>query len=198
LVGTLLNFQIDTFFQWRLAWKEVNMKGDIRTTRECSISQLHPDLPQAVREYFLTHQLGDADVITRMCSETITERHNLSKLASILDGSPDTTIHLGLLLTEEWLVWARRGDISGTIVNGARLKGLQVRTMVEKRTNDYQLEITGRIGDTKDYVRGSLQLGPELAAQKFCEEVERVVNSVTPPPKKKKLNWFGMSKFHDS
>ena len=161
------------------------------TTRECSVSQLHPNLSQAVREYFQNHQLGDVDSVTRMCCETISEKRNPGKLASILDGSPDTTIHLGTLLTDEWLVWARTGDHSATIVNASRLKGLQVKLLIARRTKDMLLEISGMIGGTKDYVRGNLEMGPELAAQKFCEEVDRVVKIVTPPTKKGRLRWFG-------
>ena len=50
------------------------MSSYTRTTRECPVSQLHPSLLQAVREFFQTHQLGDAETVTRMCCETITEK----------------------------------------------------------------------------------------------------------------------------
>ena len=34
-----------------------------------------------------------------------------------------------------------------------------------------ELEISGFMADTKEYVRGNLELGPDPAAQKFCEAV---------------------------
>jgi hypothetical protein len=167
------------------------MSSYIRTTRECSASQLHPRLSQAIREYFQTHQLGDPANEIRLCCETIAEKRNSGKLASFLEDDPDTTIQLALLLTAEWFIWARNGDRSGTVVSGARLKGLQAKAFTLKRSNNMQLEISGMIGGTKDYVRGNLEMGPELAAQKFCEEVIQAVNKVTPPARKGRLKWFG-------
>jgi hypothetical protein len=168
------------------------MNGYARTTRECSISQLHPSLSQAIRDYFQAHQLGDPVSGSRMCCETISEKRKTGKLAAFLEGNPDTTIHLGILITDEWLIWAGSGDRSGTKVNGIRLKGLQVKTFVTRRTNNMQLEISGMIGGTKEYVRGILEMGSELAAQKFCAEVVRIVNQLTPPAKKSQFRWFGL------
>jgi hypothetical protein len=167
------------------------MSSYIRTTRECSVSQLHPGLSQAIQEYFQTHQLGDLDTGVLKCCETISEKRNLGKLASFLDGNPDTTIRFALLLTADWLIWAGSGDRSGIIVTGARLFGLQVKTFVARRTKYMQLELSGIIGDTKEYVRGILEMGPELAAQKFCEGVEQAVLKLNPPAKKTRLRWFG-------
>jgi hypothetical protein len=167
------------------------MNRYVHTTRECSISQLDAGLLQAIREYFQVHQLGDPETAVRMCCETIASEHGSGRLAAFLDGNPDSTIHLGLLLTEDWLIWARRGDISGTVINGTRLIGLKVKTVITRRTKNMQLDITGIIGGTKNWARGSLEMGPELAAQKFCEEVERAVNTVNPPVKKSQLRWFG-------
>ena len=166
------------------------MSGYIRTTRECSVSQLHPRLSQAIREYFQTHQLGDLDTGTLICCETISEKKNPGKLASFLDGYPDTIIHLGILLTAEWLIWARSGDQSGTMVTGAKLKLIQVKAFVSKRTKDMQLEVSGFIGDSKEYVRGNLEMGPELAAQKFCTEVGQAILKVNPPAKRAFPKWM--------
>jgi hypothetical protein len=167
------------------------MSSYIRTTRECTLNQLNPSLLQAIREYFQTHQLGDPDNEILLCCETIAEKHNLGKLDSFLEGDPDKTTHLALLLTADRLIWARNGDRSGTVVTGTRLMGLQVKAFTLKRTKNMQLEITGMINSGKDLARGNLEMGPELAAQKFCEEVMQAVNKVTPPSKKSRLRWFG-------
>jgi hypothetical protein len=54
-----------------------------------------------------------------------------------------------------------------------------------------QLEVSGFIADTKEYVRGNFEMGPELAAQRFCEEVGQAVLRENPPSEKKSLRWFG-------
>ncbi len=170
------------------------MSGYVRTTRECSVSQVQPGLYQAIREYFHKHQLEDPDTGTLLCCETISEKQDSGRLATFLDpflsSERDTTIHLAMLLTADWLVWARCGDRSDTIVTGARLKLIQVKAFVSRRTKDMELEVTGFINDTKDSVRGNLQMGPDPAAQKFCEEVEQAVKKVNPPIKR---TFFGLS-----
>ncbi len=162
-----------------------------RTTRECSASQIHPSLYQAIREYFQTHQLGDLDTETLLCCETISEKRNLGKLASFLDGNPDSITYLAILLTAEWLIWARNGDRSGTIVTGTKLKVIQVKTFAARRTKDMGLEVSGFIVDSKDYVRGNLEMGPDVAAQKFCEVVTQAVLKAKPPVKRKFPKWMG-------
>jgi hypothetical protein len=167
------------------------MSSHIRTTRECTVSQLHPRLSQAIREYFQMHQLGDPDTGTLLCCETITEKRNTSKLASFLEGDPDTIVHLAMLLTADWFIWAHNGDRSGTGIAGTKLKGLQIKAFVAKRTKNMQLEVAGMISGTKDYMKGNLEMGPEPAAQKFCEEIGQAVKRVNPPEKKNRLRWFG-------
>jgi hypothetical protein len=167
------------------------MIGYNRTTRECSANQIHPSLYPAIREYFQTHQLGDLDMETLLCCETISEKRNPGKLASFLEGNPDSITHLAILLTAEWLIWARNGDRSGTIVTGAKLKVIQVNALVARRTKGMELEVSGFIAGSKEYVRGNLEMGPDVAAQKFCEVVGQAVLKANPPAKRKFPRWMG-------
>ena len=171
------------------------MNNYIRTTRECRMDQIHPSLSQAIQEYLKTHPVGYVDEGTLLCYETTSTKREhgelVAFLASFLEGNPDTTIHLAILLTEEWLIWAHSGDHSGTTVTGAKLKVIKVKAFAAKRTNAMELDISGFVNDSKEYVRGNLQLGPELAAQKFCEEVVQAVLKVSPPQKSKFPKWMG-------
>lgn len=162
-----------------------------RITRECSLSQLHPALSQAIREYFQTHQFGDADTETCSCCETISEKRNTGRLASILDGDRDTIYHLAILMTQDMLIWARSGDRSGTVVTWAKFKAIRVRVFVSGRSKNIKLEISGFMADSKEYVRGSLELGSEMAAQRFCEKVEKTVLRENPPAERKFPRWMG-------
>jgi hypothetical protein len=166
------------------------MIGYTSTTRECSASRIHPSLYQAVREFFQTHQVGDLDAETLLCCETTSEKQNPGKFASFLDGNPDLTIHLAVLLTAEWLIWARSGDRSSTLATGTKLKLIRVKAFVAKRTKDMQLEVSGFMVDSKEYVRGNLEMGTEAVAQKFCEAVEKAVLKANPPTKRK---FFGLT-----
>jgi hypothetical protein len=171
------------------------MSGYIRTSRECFVSQLNPGLLQVIREYFQTHQLGDLDSGTLLCCETISEKRDSGRLggflATLLESDRDTPIHFVMLLTAEWLIWVRNGDRSGTMVTGCKLKLIQVRAFVSRQTKEMELEVSGFIADTKEYVKGILVLGPDLAAQKFCEAVMQAVRKANPPAKSTRPKWLG-------
>jgi hypothetical protein len=172
-------------------WKEQNMSDYNRTTRECPVSQLHPELLQAIQSYFQEHKLGDLEAETLMCCETISTKKNFGRLVSLLKGVGDKTIHTGMLLTSQWLIWVRRGDQSGTLLNAANLKEIQVRTYISILTKDTGLEIFGYIRDSKGQVRGYVGMGAELAAQKFYEEVKKAITNVNPPTPKSLPKWMG-------
>lgn len=166
------------------------MSETIRTTRECSVNQLNPNLLHALEGYFQTHKLGNLAAEALLSCETFTERKDRGKLAAWLEGNPDTTDYLGLILTAQWLLWARSGDRSGTIVAGANLKDIRVKAYASRLTKDTGLEISGYIGDSKGRVRGNLALGQEPAARKFCEEAIKSIEKANPSPKKRTIPWL--------
>ena len=162
-----------------------------RTTRECPVSQLHPEVFRALKNYFQEKDLGDLETKAVLCCETLSTRKSAGGLFSLLSPSVDTAIHTGIVLTSEWLVWARIGDNSGTLLSAANLNDIVVNTYKSMFVNDTGLEIIGYIGDSKLVVRGYVGMGPELAAQKFCDEVKQAIIKINPPKPKSQLKWFG-------
>jgi hypothetical protein len=154
-----------------------------RSTRESSIRNLNPKLLKVFTEYFQAHKLGDLETETRLCCETVTRRETLGRLAGWLDGNPDSSDVLGLILTEQYLFWARVGDRSGTIIAGADLKFIRVQMYSSRLAKETGLEISGHVGGTGDRVNGRLALGPEPAAVTFCEQVIEAVKKARPPRK---------------
>jgi hypothetical protein len=172
--------------------KEKNMSDYNRTTRECSVSQLHPEIRQAIQSYFKEHELGNPQAETLLCCETISEKKTFGGLVSMLKSTEDTTIHTGMLLTSQWLIWVRKGDRSGTVVNAADLKEIQVREYASIFAPDTGMEILGFIGESKQQARGHVGMGTEAAAQKFLEEVQKAITAANPPPPPKKFpRWLG-------
>ncbi|HVM71978.1 MAG TPA: hypothetical protein VMT91_09475 [Anaerolineales bacterium] len=165
------------------------MLGYQRTSRICPADTIHSALFQAVQGYFQSHQLGDPATETRLCCETIATRSDQGRLVGWLDGNPDMNIHLAILLTGEWLIWARSGDQTGTVITGTKLQVIKAKAFVRRHTKDMELEISGFLADNKEYVRGSLELGSEPAAQKFCEAVLEAVQKAIPPSRKR---FFGL------
>jgi hypothetical protein len=163
-----------------------------RTTRECSVSQLHPEIRQAVQSYFLEHELGNPETETLICCETISRKKDFGRLASMLKGPEETTIHTGMLLTSQRLIWVRKGDQSGAVLNAANLKEIQVRAYASIFAPDTGLEILGYISEAKQQARGYVGMGIEPAAQKFCEEVQKAITAANPPPPPTKWpKWLG-------
>lgn len=162
-----------------------------RTTRECTVSQLRPELFQAVRKFFQEHRLGDVETETLMCCETISKKKSAGRLGSLLNDELDTTVYTGMLLTSQWLIWVRSGDQSGTLLNAANLTEIQVKAHTSLLTKDTGLEISGHVEDSKGRVKGYVGMGSELAAQKFCEQVQQAITKVNPPAKKGLPKWLG-------
>ena len=166
------------------------MSAYIRFTRECSFAQLRPELVRAIREYAQNHrELGNVEVEVLMCCETTSEKKGARALAARLGDDPDTILYTGMLVTPQWLIWARYGDQSGVTVHSAKLQDVQVRAFASRLLKDTGLEVSGYIGDSKGRVRGYIGMGPEPAAQKFCEQVQKAIEQVRPKPAKKRL-WF--------
>jgi hypothetical protein len=162
-----------------------------RTTRKCSVSQLHPELRQAIRNYFQEHNLGDPGDETLQCCETISEKKSTGRLLSLLNGNFDTIIRTGMLLTSQWLIWVRNGDRSGTVSTAANLKEISVGVHTSILAKDYGLEVAGTIVGSKSPMHGYIGMGPEIEAQEFCEEVKQAVIKANPPTPKSWPKWLG-------
>jgi hypothetical protein len=167
-----------------------------RYTRECSFSELRPELIQAMRDYFENQKLVGIEVDILMCCETTSEKktpdENTGVLAFLTESDPDTTVYTGMFVTPEWLVWARIGDKSGTLVTSAHLRNVRVKPFSSQFTKDTGLQVSGFIGDSPGRVKGYIGMGPEEAAQKFCEEVVQAADKVRKQGRSKRRIKLGL------
>ncbi len=166
------------------------MSSYTRTTRECPVSQLRPELSQAVHDYFREQQLGDPETEALICCETISTKQSAGRLPSWLDGEGDATVYTGMLLTSQRLIWVRCAEGSNVVLTAADLKDIRVKTYTSVLARDAGLEVFGFIGNSKGRVRGYIGMGPEAAAQKFCEAVVQAIDTVNPPVKRKLPRWL--------
>jgi hypothetical protein len=167
------------------------MSDYIRTTRECAVSELHPGLLLALQDYFQGHRLGNLQSDITICCETVSRKKNAGKTLPWLDGRPDSIIHMGMLLTSKWLIWAHHGDQTGTRVNSASLNEIHVDFYTPLFSTDSGLRIVGFVGDDNTRIRGYLGMGKEPAAQKFCEEVQQAIIKANPSTQRDIFKWFG-------
>ncbi len=162
-----------------------------RVTRICAVSELRPELLQAIRSYFQDHELGDLETETLICCETTSQKKSAGRLQARLRDDLDSTVHTALLLTPQWLIWVRSGDRSGLGLSAAQLTMIQARPYRSLLTGDTGLEVFGYVGDSSHRLRGYIGMGPEPAAHKFCEAVQQAIAQVSPPPRKGLLGWLG-------
>lgn len=163
-----------------------------RTTRSCTVEELPADIIQSVQAYFKSHHVGDPETETRLCCETLTIRKPSAKWISLLEGNPDTTSRMATLLTANWLVWVFGGDKSPVVAAGIKLATLRTRVLVTRRSEEFRLEISGFVNETREFIRGSLELGSQPAAEKFCTAVSTAALEQNPPPPKDRRRLFGV------
>ena len=161
-----------------------------RATRECPVAELRPELYEAIRDYFKEQQLGDPETETIICCETTSTRKDAGRLPAWLDGGEPATSYTGMLLTSQRLVWVRSGADSGMVLTAAALKDIRVKAYTSPLTRDTGLEVCGFVEGSKGRVRGYIGMGPESAAQKFCEAVVKAVEAVNPPAKRRLFGWL--------
>jgi hypothetical protein len=168
------------------------MAAFLRTTRECTLDDLDPGLSGALKDYFRENRLGDPSSETVACCETATEKKPLGRVAAWLEGNSDTFDRLGIILTQQWLLWARAGDRSGTITAGANLKEIKVRVYASRFPKETGLEINGYVGPHRQKVKGKLAMGEGPATRNFCARVEQAWEKANPRPKKKNIPWLNL------
>lgn len=165
-----------------------------RTTRECPVSELRPELYQAIRDYFQAQQWGAPATEVLMCCETTSTKQPAGRLAAWLEGGDAATVYTGMVLTPQRLIWVRDADNAGAVLTAADLKQIRVKAYASPLTGDAGLEVFGVIGDVRGRVRGYVGMGPEAAAQKFCEAVIQAVDAVNPPVKRKLPRWLSFGR----
>jgi hypothetical protein len=163
-----------------------------RTTRECTLDELRPELAEAVRAYAQRQQWDNLETKVLACCETTTERTNTNPLDSWLHGSAPTITHMALIATPQRLIWARSGARAGTGAASAQYKDMRLKVFQPKHTQDFAVDIYARMDGTREKAGGRFMLGASPDAQKFCEAIMRATDVLYPPEvKKPRRKWLG-------
>ena len=163
--------------------------GDYRrSTRECNVDRLRPELVEAIRAHAQEHELGDVEREALICCETTNEKHKSGGLfGKLLGGDPDKVHYTGLVVTPRWLIWAISGAKRGVTVLSSRLHDLEARDfestpmyqMLQKQGKtemlDAGLEVTGFFSDRLERGTMFIGLGPEPAAQQMRDVLKDAV-----------------------
>lgn len=157
--------------------KELNMSEYIRTTRECALDELRPELAAAIRAQIAQYELDTLESAALMCIESTATR----KKKGLFGGGE--VIHTGVLLTPKWLVWAAGKQGEKPAALSARLQDIIVKeyekTAMYAIAPDEGINITGRYTDVTQQGMSFIGLGPEPAAQKFRQVLQEAVQKVS-------------------
>jgi hypothetical protein len=154
-----------------------------RSTRECKLDSITPELKAAIQAHIESYNLGSILNDYRMCIETASQK----KKKGLFGGRSDQSVLVAVILTPVWLVWAVRGDRSGVAALSVRLDELVVEDYTStpgyKLLPDTGIEVTGdftgRVGmEGSQRVSMFIGLGDEPAALDFKEALFRAVQDV--------------------
>ena len=167
------------------------MSDYTRSTIECSVRQLRPELRRALEEYFQKNTLGELEAETRLCCETVSEKKEIGWLAALLGDKAEPLVYTAMLLTSTHLIWARSNQQTGAIVTCADLRFIRVKPFSSLFITDTGLEISGILGNAKGMALGYVGMGPEPITQKFCDEVRQAIAQINPGSTRKWPSWMG-------
>ena len=146
-----------------------------RTTRECSLQQMRPELSNAIRSFITGHELGDIESEILMAVETTNEKKKKGFFGSLRDSDKDPVHYVGALVTPAWIIWVRSGLKSGDVVSAAKLKDVEVSDFHSDFLEDTGLDLFGFVNQSPERVHSFIGLGNEPSSKKFRETVKIAV-----------------------
>ncbi len=140
-----------------------------RTTRECTLDTMRPELSAAIRAHVEKYNLGDILSAPAACIETTSE-----KIKKGLFGGAET-IYTGAVLTQGWLVWATFGTKAPMGVLSARLNQITVQDFAKSKfaqlAPDTGIEVNGLTTDSPEAGSAFIGLEENAAGRTFREAV---------------------------
>lgn len=138
-----------------------------RTTRECTLDSMRPELAAAIRAHVEKHNLGDILSGAVMCVETTSEKRKKG-----LFGGTEI-IYQGAALTKDWLVWAAGGTKAPMGVLSARLDQITAQDYAKsdfaKLIPDTGVNVNGLYTGTSGPGSAFIGLEENAAGKKFRE-----------------------------
>jgi hypothetical protein len=163
-----------------------------RTTRECTLNRLRPELARAIRDHARQQQWDNLEADVLMCCETTAEKISTDRLDAFLHSDIDSITYLALIATPLRLIWAHSGAHTATGAASAQYKDMRLKIFRPKHTQDIAIEIYARMDGTREKAGGRMMLDSSPTAQKFCDAVMRATDILYPPEvEKPRRKWFG-------
>jgi len=133
-----------------------------RNTRECSFSDLRPELAEAIKRYTAKYELGRPEVDAIACCETASER-----IKKGLFGKGGEIQYTGVVLTPKLLIWALTAGRSDPIVTSASLRDVEVKEYKSNLIEDSGVDIFGFLTGSAERSSAFIGLSQNDSGQRF-------------------------------
>ncbi len=164
-----------------------------RTTRECTFTELRPELAEAIRNYAQRQHWDNFETEVLACCETTAERTSTNRLDAWLNGSAATISHVALIATPQRLIWAYGSDRVNAGAASAQYHEMRLKIFRPKTAEGIAVDIYGRMDGTGERTGGRFMLDDSPAARHFCEEIQRATTPLRQPSEEKpRRKWFGL------
>ncbi|HTP09928.1 MAG TPA: hypothetical protein VMP08_16840 [Anaerolineae bacterium] len=170
------------------------MSHSQRTTRECTLAELRPELADAIRSYAQRQHWDNFESEILACCETTTERITTNRLDAWLNGSAATFSYVALIATPQRLIWAHGSDRVRAGAASARYQEMRLKLFTPKTTEGIAVDIYGRMDGTGEKTGGRFMLDDCPAAREFCDKVKHATAPLSLPseekPRRKRFRLF--------
>ena len=150
------------------------MSAYTRSTRECTIGNMNPELATAIQKHITTYKLEDIETDLIICCET-TSTH---KRTGLFASGNETTI-TGMFVTTQYLVWSGEKENGKLAVTSALLRNINAHdfenTAMYKVKPDSGINISGRYTDVTRQGQTFIGLGTDSAGEKFRQALQHAI-----------------------
>jgi hypothetical protein len=153
------------------------------TTRECTLTELRPELLEAVRAHAQRQHWDNFEAQVAACCETSTERSSTNRFEVWLNGGATTHSCLALIATPDRLIWAFSSDTVPAGAASALFKEMRLKIFTPKRSANIVVDIYARMDGSRDKSGGRFMLDDGPDARHFAEEVKRLTDPLIQPEK---------------
>jgi len=150
------------------------MNAYSRSTHECTLADLHPELVTAIRSHIEKYKLRDVESSLLICCETT----STTKITGFFASGSESTL-TGMLVTDQLLVWTNGKKGDKPIVRSALLRNIDAQdfenTAMYQVNPDSGLNVTGRYTDVTKQGQAFIGLGTDPAGEKFRQVLQHAI-----------------------
>jgi hypothetical protein len=155
--------------------KEYLMADNVRSTRECALTEIDNSLSVAIQAHLSEYKMTIAETSIQMCCET----ESTQKKKGVFGGSEKAI--QAVILTDEWVIWGDKISGKASSAGSARIDQIEMRdyerTTMFNIIPDSGVNITGQYSDSSQTGQLFIALDTGPAGTKFRELLREAIKN---------------------